>query len=218
VPVRSVSECRYGPGVAYRGNSYFGGYGFAGGYDFGGGYAVQKTRHGYRPRMTVVPRMGGQMVRGMVYTGGYGSGYGYAYSNSQFFGSRAAVMQAERRSRSGGFVSGGYGMAGSGYGMAGYGMAYGDGSYGSAIAYRYGIDGHAYARKHHKRMRLRMGQPYFGGANGYGYGNYGGAVISGGAYGFGTQFGNTASYGNGVGYGSAAAYGNSGYCVCYGGY
>ncbi|MBG1231410.1 hypothetical protein [Aestuariivirga litoralis] len=199
---RSKSECYGGYGSACYCGNYAGGY--AGGGVYGGGYAYG----------------GGS---------GYGKQGGYGYSSS-FYGSRAAVMQAERRSRTAnysysaygqGYGGGGYGYAGydmSGYGAAGYGYA-GGGAYAvGAPVYAYGQGGYVKRYKSAKRVRYsatrRVSASY----------HYSVRRSQGGTYGIGYNSGFNEAQGTfGGGYGMQGGYGmnggygyNQGYQVFYG--
>ncbi len=160
IPVRSVRECRYGPGFVHNGNSYFGGGGF-----------VEEPRYVQRRviRRRIEANFGYvQQQRYVSHRGGYAGGFGgnvggYASGENVYVGSNAAVMQAQRRARENGYgVDEGFG------GSATYGN---NGGYGAGYAYGeeqgYGMRRHhmRYAKqlRHHRQARGNMGGYRFGG-------------------------------------------------------
>ena len=183
IPVRSVSECRYGRGFVHNGDSYF-----------GGGEFGSQTH--YRQRKVLHRQyrfdMGMPSSRGFEgYNTGYSFGFGgkdagttgYGVRGSIFVGSRAAVMQAQRRARESAYGLGGesaYGNDGgyaAGYNFgAGYDQQGGDG-YGIGYGRQDG-DG---LRRHHGRHTRHMHQHAFAGGNMGGY-NFGAGVGGCGCY------------------------------------
>ena len=161
IPVRSISECRYGPGFVHNGESYFG----------GGGYAPEPRfvqRRVVRHRF--IQDFGyAQTHRYATYGGGYGFGAnggagdyvaGYGSGGDTYVGSNAAVMQAQRRAR-----ENGYGGANGNDGGYAYGGGYGQqGGYGNEQGYgmRRQYVRHAKRMRHHRYARGNRG--------GYGFG------------------------------------------------
>ena len=175
IPVRSVSECRYGRGFVHNGDSYFG----------GGGFGSQTH---YRQRKVLHRQyrfdMGMPSSRGFEgYNTGYSFGFGgkdagatgYGVRGSIFVGSRAAVMQAQRRARESAYGNDGGYAAGSNFG-AGYDQQGGDG-YGIGYGRQDG-DG---LRRHHGRHTRHMHQHGFAGGNMGDY-NFGAGVGGCGCY------------------------------------
>ncbi len=155
IPVRSVSECRYGRGYAHDGDSYFGG---NSGYHFSGGYASEGSYY--------------TSSRHYRYATGYESqnGFGYGgYDSERYIGSPAAVMQAHRRMREG------YGSMSNGGYSTGY---YYGGGYGYVGNEGYGADGGYHGNdmsvrsRHHRRGHRMMGGYSFGGQGGCDCGSY----------------------------------------------
>ena len=156
IPVRSVSECRYGPGFVHNGDSYFGGGGF-----------VEEPR--YVRRRVIRRRFEAnfgyvQLQRYVGHSGGYagvfgGNVGGYGSGENVYVGSNAAVMQAQRRARE------------SGYGVNGSATYGNNGGYGAGYAYGekqgYGMRRHhvRYAKRlrHHRQAHGNMGGYRFGG-------------------------------------------------------
>ena len=185
VPVRSVSECRYGFGHTYHGDSYFGGAGY------NGGYVVRHVQHRFQAHIQYNGSMGG--------SGGYATGCdcggGYGFGGAQFVGSRAAVMQAEHRAREAALdsysYSGGYAA---GYGFAGYG-----GNFAAGHGYAYGM-GDSYGYRYHQRVHmrhLRRMPAYFGYGNGFDSGYAGGCACNGSDFGYMYNYGPALSKGGG---------------------
>ena len=161
IPVRSISECRYGPGFVHNGESYFG----------GGGYAPEPrfVQHRVAHRRFIQDFGYAQPHRYATYGGGYGFGAnggagdyvaGYGSGGDTYVGSNAAVMQAQRRAR-----ENGYGGANGNDGGYAYGGGYGQqGGYGNEQGYgmRRQYVRHAKRMRHHRYARGNRG--------GYGFG------------------------------------------------
>ena len=155
IPVRSVSECRYGRGYAQEGESYFGGYGS---YRFGNGSGGDFNRGAvarYHRRVTEYQPQ---------------DGFGYnGYAADRYMGSPAAVMQAQKRMHDG-YGNGSDGGYSAGYYYGGdYGVP-GNGSFHSGGDY-YGEGMPMRSRHHHRGHHLLRGYQMRGG---YGYRGQGG--------------------------------------------
>lgn len=160
IPVRSVSECRYGPDVVHNGDSYFSGGGFVDPPRYVQRRVIRhrfEANYGYVQQQRYVGHRGG-------YAGGFGGNVGgYGSGENVYVGSNAAIMQAQRRAR-----ESGYGVDGSFDGSANYGN---NGGYGAGYAYGeeqgYGMPRHhmRYAKRlrHHRQAHGNMGGYRFGG-------------------------------------------------------
>jgi len=151
VAIRSLHDCYYGQEYVSHGESYFSGHGhYHHSHDLVGTDGSNGTGYGFD---------------------GYRQG---GYGETHFVGSRAAVMQARRRSQED------YGEAGDYQYSHGYTVGYAlEGGYGNGRGY---VGSAGYSVSHHMRHRrnhVRRGCLHHGysfGANGYGYNYNFGAV------------------------------------------